>query len=149
MAAGDFPAGEGPAGLDPVLTSAPLERFLAGAARKYDPSIQDWASDDRGNHTAAHPVDQQMVTCLTMAAKSIRSAADQGSDFFGLEYIDPQKQDVIVTRILERSVIHLTSTGRAQIISIVVQPDKDRNRTLAAVTYKNLETGKVAPTVNV
>jgi len=147
MPLGDFPAGSGLAGLDPVTTSDAITYYPGGSARKYDPTIRDWSSNATGDTAVAHTVDQQMITQIMMAKRSIQSAPSIGNSLSSITHIDPIKHENLVTGMITRATQYLVDSSRVEIVKILVEIDEDVGRTLTAVSYKNLVTGDPVKTI--
>lgn len=77
MGAGDFSAGVGMAGLDPVFSTKRKTRRL-DVATFFDLSVRDAVLLEDGRITAAHPVDQQVQMSFAIERGTLRSAPEIG-----------------------------------------------------------------------
>lgn len=79
MGAGQFPAGIGPAGFDPVADPSPPRTTPELSALKFDGASRDWVMLADGRYEAAHPVDQKVALSLLVELGTIASATNIGS----------------------------------------------------------------------
>jgi hypothetical protein len=79
MALGDYPAGEGPAGFDPVMASSRVAPVVPKALY-IDLEKRTVLYDANGYAKAMHPVDQTMAICCGIKKGTLTSSPDDGLD---------------------------------------------------------------------
>lgn len=141
MGAGDFGAGAGGAGSDPVYKPAPLPAVNAQGVPWYEPKLrQVLLTDASGNPQRVHPIDAIVVARTTSTKGGSASSPDLGQqikDLFRLS--PPSKWPTIAYQqmyaVLEDLIIAgditlhgVTLTGSAT--SPVVSPNYTNNRRL-------------------
>ena len=140
MPAGDYPAGAGPAGFDPV--SDPLARrvFRGPAAMAYDGASRDWPLTPQNNYRSVHPVDQMMALSVLVRKGSIASAPIVGSTLHEIAYLNEKLEGDVADRVkTSEPAATLLKGGRAAIKQIQVERTRSGFKTV--VSYVNLVTG--------
>jgi hypothetical protein len=96
MGAGDFPAGVGPAGIDPPAAPTPPRSVVPPHALLFDGATRDVPLDDQGHYEGVHPVDHRVALALFIALGSIPSGPDVGNTLGDvlIQDPDPLQQDV-------------------------------------------------------
>jgi hypothetical protein len=138
MGAGDFQAGAGPAGFDPVYVPAtPSPPFLPRAPF-FDPSINQFLTlDENGNPIDMHPIDQIVTLRLTTRKGQSKSATSLGTRLAIVCARLPAPK-VLQTAYNEvRSVMQdLITNGDVLLLSVTVKQLRGQN--VFAVAYVNL-----------
>jgi hypothetical protein len=81
MGAGDFEAGAGPAGEDPVVEQTPYQPIKPPAAIYLDLATRDSRLDSNGNWDAMDTTEQQVVISFAYFKGTVKSAPNVGNDF--------------------------------------------------------------------
>lgn len=141
MGFGTFPAGYGPAGIDPNVPADPRVPAIPAAARLIDGITKDYVLDADGRYLPAHPVDAAVFDALRVALGSISSAPAVGDSTFALARIDRTR---IVAQVTDRVGVALADlVARRQIAVLSVEVDvRVPTRLLRSVRYRNLVTGR-------
>jgi hypothetical protein len=87
MGAGDYPAGVGPCGHDPIVTDQ-SRVFVTPEALKYDGATKAFIQDaTTGKLEACHPVDQKMAFGLLFRRGSIKGDIRIGNTFHEIQSV--------------------------------------------------------------
>lgn len=137
MGAGDFAAGLGPAGFDPIesSTAVPAE---AAAALKYDASRKDFVQDDDGRLEAVHPIDQQVALSVHLVQGTVSAVPSAGNtkrkvDSIGGKGFEADIRDRILT---SNPLARLITNGDVTVAAVLVETG-EHGRLLAALEYFN------------
>src|SRR5690242_18105687 len=142
MPAGDYLAGIGPAGFDPV-TDPPARKVLRGpAAMAYDGASRDWPLNVQNNYRSVHPVDQQMALSVLVRKGTIASAPNVGSTLHEITHLSAKTLQSDVDNRVRTSepAATLVRNGQAKILRNRI--DVSGNALQVAVEYVNLATGQ-------
>lgn len=139
MGAGDYGAGLGGAGFDPVLpASSPITDAAPPLAVYFDLATKTYLSNADGTLKGMHPVDQRVVLALGIEAGSLTGVPSQGHRFRSrLSRVPP----ATIPRIaLDETRLALKNLLLAKdILLLAVETDTTvRGRVLIAVTYVNM-----------
>jgi hypothetical protein len=154
-----FPAGFGPAGLDPVQVpgaSPPIGltaiQYYAQAlgvqtplVLAYNPTVLGFLQNADGTLQGIHPIDQQVALALFIEYGSVSSAPQLGSKFRKvLQRLDPQRVKAVATSELNRCLGALIAQNAILLLSFKVDQTVP-GRTLLAVAYTNLKDPRYNP----
>jgi hypothetical protein len=141
MGLGDFPAGEGLGGLDPIPLVLGPNGLTAPVALRYDGATKDFLLDANGHYLGIHPVDQQVALALICGLGTMPAAPKVGAAFRQIKRITPstpkQAEDMARTALSS-----LVSGGLIKIVAIEVETTALQGAVLIAVTYVNMLTQK-------
>lgn len=142
--AGSFPAGFGPAGVDPLpvpFGTAPPRSVVPPAALWFDGATQDFLLDPTtGLYVPLHPVDQQVALALLVNLGSVSSATGVGAAFRSITRITPSTKTQ-VTRAASNALASLVQARLVQVDDIAVSLLAFGGFAVA-VSYENLVTRK-------
>lgn len=141
MGAGDFPAGFGPCGMDPLPPPVPPRAVTPPAALRFDGATKDFLLDAEGHYLAIHPVDQAVALALLVGLGTAPSAPAVGAAFRQIKRITPSTK-VQATNMATAALAALVRAGKVGVLSIAVEVRLPQGATLIAVTYQNLLTKK-------
>jgi hypothetical protein len=140
MPMGDFPAGAGPAGADPVYKPAPQNPPQPAAAIFYDPSIKQYDPT-----IAVHPIDQIVASRCTAQKNQSASSPDLGTRIRARFAAAPPSQHMqIAYQETSNALADLISAGDIQLVGVTLT----RSNTGAQVVipnYVNLRTSGASP----
>ena len=138
MATGDYGAGIGPAGADPVTLATPRAVKLRVTAR-WDGFAKAFIQDSDGRLTEGHWVDLGMAIGLLFKQGSIASAKEVGSTLHLIDDLtSPNLARAIEDRVRKANpVARLLSDGHAVIESISHEL-RQHGGIIVAVNYRNL-----------
>jgi hypothetical protein len=150
MGAGDYPAGTGPAGHDPIVTTQP-RAFVTPAALKYHGASRGFLLDSStGVLEACHPVDQKMAFGLLFRRGSIKGDRRVGNTF---HLIESTHNADLEQQLWDRArtaypVSEVLAAGDA-VIERIEHEVREHGGLGIAVTYRNLRLKDADPiTVN-
>jgi hypothetical protein len=141
MPLGDFPAGEGPAGVDPVYKPATPDAVVPAAAIFYDPSIRQYDPT-----TPVHPVDQIVASRTTAQKNSSSSNPDLGTRLRARFALAPLSQHpTIAYQEMAGVLSDLIAAGDIQLIGVKFVIDPVTKRQTVMPNYRNLRTSGASP----
>jgi hypothetical protein len=140
MGAGNYPAGAGHCGLDPLPPPVPPRDVSPPAALRFDGASKDFLLDANGHYYAIHPVDQQVALVLLVGLGTIASAPTVGAAFRRIQRITSSTQSQ-ATDMANAALRKLVTAQKVAIVAIDVEISLPQGATLIAVTYQNLVTG--------
>lgn len=142
MGAGNFPAGVGPAGLDPVYVATPTTPGTFPTALAFDPGLRGYVQNADGTMKSIDPVDAEVALLLGIEQGSIPSAATLGQKLRAvLTRTPPSKQKAIATQEVLRVLGPLLNAASPTIALINVAVDSSgakRGAISIGITYQNL-----------
>lgn len=146
MGAGNFPAGAGPAGLDPLPPPSPPRDVSPPAALYFDGRTQGFPLDAQGRYVGIHPVDQAVALALIVRLGTLGAVPEQGAAFRDIRKITPSTgtQATDMARIALAAIVQ---RGDITILDIQVETRRTMGAVLIAVSYKNLRTIPTKPAV--
>jgi hypothetical protein len=147
MGAGQFGAGAGGAGMDPVYLAVPPAPFTGPRAVKYDPSIKQYVlTDANGNKIDVHPVDQIVVTRLTVEQGSSASSPTLGQRIRKLwNRSQPARYQQIAQAECTRVLQDLINAGDVKLLSVSVTFDPVNGARVVVPTYVNMRSPLTNP----
>lgn len=139
MGAGDFPAGVGPAGFDPVAFVSPALQFTPPLAALFDLGTRTFPfmTDGSGRLQSVHPVDQQVNLALGLIEGTVTSVKDLGASFARLQrasLADLQKEGALMAN---RALARLISNNDIEVREVTATRPIP-GRVYIAVNYVNL-----------
>ena len=137
MGAGSYPAGVGPAGFDPLVTTPPANLTLPGAPL-YDPETRTFPFGPNGAARAVHPVDHYVALVCTTPRRSLASAPDEGIDFERIKRTPPASRQAVVTDEVRHALRDGISRGDLELLGAPILEDDETAGLAWAVDYKNL-----------
>lgn len=139
--AGGFPAGFGPAGVDPLPPPTPPRRVVPPPALWFDGATKDFLLDtSTGLYVPLHPVDQEVALALLINLGSISSATSVGASFRSIKRITPSTKTQ-ATRAAQDALVQLVQQRLIQIDQIEIDVYTIGGFAVA-VSYENLVTKK-------
>jgi hypothetical protein len=140
MGAGQFAAGAGGAGWDPVYIPAPPNPVLPPRAVKYDPSIKQFVLvDSSGNAIDVHPVDQIVALRLTTEQGQSASSPKLGTRIRALiNGAAPAKHQQIARSEVLRVLKDLLDAGDIKLIDVVATTNATNGAVAFVISYTNL-----------
>jgi hypothetical protein len=147
MGIGQFGAGLGGAGQDPVYLPSPPAPVLPPRAVKFDPSVKQFLLfDENGNAIDVHPVDQ--IVALRLTTEQGQSASSPG---LGQRYrvlfnaAQPVRHQDIALKETKRVLQDLIDAGDIKLLSVVLTTDPVNNAKVVIPSYVNLRSPKTDP----
>lgn len=147
MGAGQFGAGQGGAGMDPVYVAISPSPVLPPRAVKYDPSIKQYVlTDSNGNKIDVHPIDQIVATRLTVEQGSSASSPTLGQRIRKLwNRSQPDRYQQIALSECTRVLADLINAGDVKLLSVAVTLDPVNGARVVIPTYVNLRSPATNP----
>lgn len=144
MGAGDFPAGAGIAGFDPVYLPVPAAAIVPPRAVKYDPSVKQFLlTDSNGNPTDVHPVDQIVALRLTSEQGQSKSVPGLGTRIrVRFQASPPSKRQQIAFDEVSTQLDDLIKAGDVLLVSVSVATNLNATSVVVA-SYVNLKSPKL------
>jgi hypothetical protein len=136
MGAGDYEAGSGPAGSDPVVSTGP------SIAKRYpvpifDPATKDFTLNSDGQYASTHPVDQAVALALGIQLGKVTSDVALGNSLKEIVKAGaPTLQSNVETRI-RVALKTLLDAGDIELGTITVETAQFGGFAVA-VPYRNL-----------
>lgn len=141
MPMGDFPAGFGPSGVDPVYKPVPQDAVKPAAAIFYDPSVRQYDPSK-----PVHPVDQIVASRCTAQKNSSSSNPDLGTRLRARFALAPLSQHPTIAYQEMASVLSdLISAGDISLIGVKFVLDPVTKRQTVLPNYRNLRTSGASP----
>ena len=140
MGAGQFGAGAGGAGQDPVYLAVPPSAVLPPRAIKYDPTIKQYVlRDANGNAIDVHPIDQIVVSRWTTEQGQSASSPLLGQRLRKLFAVTaPARKPQVANAEMQRVVQDLINAGDIRYLGTVLRVDPVNNSTVVVPSYVNL-----------
>ncbi len=133
---GSFPAGRGPAGANPIVTSPPLARVAKGAMR-YEGRTRGWVQSADGQYVKLHPVEQAVALSMCTRKGSLKSAPKVGNTLFEIEYLGaPDLGADVEDRV--RNAFPLSQLLAAGDVEIIKIAHDETNGLIVVLYFKNL-----------
>lgn len=146
MPIGDFPAGEGPLGVDPVAApSAPVAIRKPPAAIEFNPLTGRFTMLDDGRFVEVHPVDQMVSIALGKTSGAWKSAPGAGHTLDKLPSMADPSFEASARDRLRLALRVPLARGDIRIDSITINPITDgpmRGRTEFVIAYFNLRSAQ-------
>lgn len=137
MGAGDYPAGEGPAGTDPPPDPSAYVAPFAPTAALFSLEKRQHELDDDGHLFAAHPIDAMVTIALGFVRKGIPSAPNVGLDVDLLSSASPASALSTATDACRRALKTLIDAGDIRLVSVTLFGTPERGRNEFVATYEN------------
>lgn len=139
MGAGDFDAGDGDAGEDPVAAASPAVNNAPVPAAYLDLATKNYRLNDDGSSVAMHPVDQAAQWTFLNRQGSLQGDARVGHTFFQAPPLTGEaKLNDLRRRAREAFPFSkLIAQGDVQFIDVALA-DPKKGETGIAVLYRNL-----------
>ncbi len=141
MGAGDFEAGLGLAGEDPLPELSPARNVTPPDALWFDGATADFLLEN-GLYRSLHPVDQAVALALCIRQNTLGSAPNTGNLLRTIRKLGPTTAATADTMV-RNALSSLVLNGDIEIREVQVQTRTPQGALLVAVTYKNLR--KTAP----
>jgi len=141
MGAGSFPAGIGPAGLDPVISSRPRDPIETPSALAFDGVAKDYQLDGLGRYVGVHWVDAAAFTQLRISEGSVRSAPGVGETISQIAYIDRRRIRAQVEDRVKLAWKQLIDGGFLNYLGVTLDLSTP-GRIMYVADYENLVTKK-------
>lgn len=141
MGFGSYPAGFGPAGMDPTAASgAPLP--LKEGAPAFDGNTRNFVQDAaNGDFARQHPIDAKFFNRIRTRLGSVRSVPGLGQGVGNQQWIDPKTELAFVTDQVNLASADMVEAGEIALRGVTVDLTV-RGRVAFQVDYTNLQTGK-------
>lgn len=138
MGLGQFPAGVGPYGFDPVPDPTPVTPATEMQSAYFDLGLRDVPLDDDGNLKQMHPVDQAMQLAIGMRTGTFKARPTDGIKLAELQRLAPARRLATVITKVNAAANDLIKNGDVR-IELVELIDQDvRGRLFFVVHYFNL-----------
>jgi hypothetical protein len=141
MGIGSFPAGYGPAGIDPHVPGVARVPAVPRTAFLIDGATRDYMLDADGRYIPTHPVDAAVFDALRIVLGSVLSAPDVGDATNLLTHINRSRIQAQVEDRVTTALASLVARKVVQVLSIEIDL-RVPTRLLRAVRYRNLVTGQ-------
>jgi hypothetical protein len=140
MGAGEFPAGAGLAGSDPVNpASASIFGRAPARALTFDLLTRRFLFNSDGSATDTHPVDQKVVLALGVELGALLAAPTIGNRLRArLSRVAPQKIAAIALDEVRVTLKRLLDANDIALLSVDVDGETVRGRVTIAIAYVNL-----------
>lgn len=136
MGAGDFAAGLGPFGHDPVGDPSTRTLVAPVAAAFFDPSTRDYPLDANGRVVAIHPVDQAVALALTIELGAVGSVSDLGHELRRIPRGTQPQIASYAADAVKRALKAITDRGDATLLNVTtVSPFRGAQQ--VTVEYRN------------
>lgn len=137
MGAGDFPAGMGPAGLDPFNEPSVTRNVRPPAALRFDLRTRDFITDANGLYVSIHPVDQKVGLALGLIAGTIASDPTLGNKVRTMKYAGGPSVVSTVRDFVQQALSNLLAAKEIELVAVKVDPPLNGS-IVYAVEYVNL-----------
>jgi hypothetical protein len=141
MGAGNFPAGTGFAGLDPVAPYSPSPQ--AGSppeAMVFDLTTRQWVINDDGTMASQHPVDQEVQLALGIEFGKIPCVPADGNTLRQITRAAGDQLESEVDDAVHNAIDYLVASNSISLDQINVFPFSATNAFIAQIVYTNLIT---------
>lgn len=139
MSAGDFEAGAGVAGLDPVSAPSAPRNVRPPLALWFQGLTRDFPLRDDGQYQSTHPVDQEVELAMEISRGKVPALPTLGTDFTNLPLSNPQLlQAEVERRVNGGRVGELERAGSIRIIELLAIRTT-RNGVGVRLQYVNLQ----------
>jgi hypothetical protein len=138
MGAGDYAAGDGPAGDDVTAAVGPPRAVTLPAAIQYDGATGDYPLDANGRYISLHPVSQRVALKLLLRQGSIASAPDVGSGFAAIGRGSSAAREDQARKIVKTTLKSDIDAGDIELVRVDVDTKTSAFATLVAVYFMNL-----------
>lgn len=136
MPLGDYPAGVGPAGYDPVVPPSAPRRVRPPVSLHFDGATRDFILRDDGFYDEVHPVDQQVALALLISEGVVAAVPEVGNRLRTINRVP-----FAVARSTAKDYVNLALSGLLASKSIAIDKidvEGTRGALFVAVTYRNL-----------
>jgi hypothetical protein len=141
MGAGQFNAGEGLGGEDPLADPSPPRDVTPPAALLFDGATKAHPLDAQGRYQGIHPVDQRVALALLVRFGSVGSVPDQGARFREIakvtRYTAAQAKDMV-----NLALARLLAAKDITVELVEVETNRLAGSIAIAVSYQNLRLPK-------
>lgn len=137
MGAADFPAGAGPAGIDPPAAPSAPSTTRPPQALLFDGALRDVPLDATGGYAEADPVDHRVALALFVALGSVPAATEIGNTLGDVRIDDPDPLQRDVENRVRRALQNELDAQNIELLTIVATVTV-RWRLSVRVDYRNL-----------
>lgn len=137
MGAGEFDAGEGLAGEDPVPAFAQPRNVTPPVALLLDGRTLDFPLDTTGLYRSVHPVDQEVALALMAKFGTIAGAPDTGNKLRLIRKLGPRTK-AEATNIVNEAIGALIAANDIKLLDLTIETRTPQGALLVAVSYQNL-----------
>ncbi len=146
MGAAQYPAGNGPAGEDPLPALTAPRNVQPPAALLFDGASRAFPLDANGLYRAIHPVDQRVALALLIALGTVGSAPSLGSSLRAIRRIVPTTPTDARNRI-DVALSDLVAARDIEVTKVEVETRRaPTGSLLVAVSYRNLRLSALSST---
>jgi len=147
MGAGQFGAGFGSAGVDPVYVPVSPSVVVPPRAVKYDPSVKGFLlTDASGNAIDIHPVDQMVAVRWTWEQGVSASSPSVGQKIRArMAQVGPSKWLAIAVDEFNQAVADLVAAGDVKVLGVTQAVNPSNNSIVFIPSYVNLRDPKTDP----
>ena len=140
MGMGDFPAGSGPAGADPVYKPATALPVVGPRAVFYDPSIRQYVlTDASGRPLDVHPIDQIVASRTTSQKNQSTSSPDLGTRILArFKLAPPSRHPQIAYQEMASVLADLITAGDIQLLGVTLTVQPSNGAQIVIPNYINL-----------
>lgn len=136
MGAGDYAAGDSPAGFDAVLPPSPRTTLAPVSAAFFDPSVRDFPLDANGRVVSVHPVDQAVALALSVDTGAIGSVPELGHDLRRIPRGTPTTLTSYARDAVARALKALVDRGDVTVVEVTASVPF-RGGLFVSVSYRN------------
>jgi len=137
MGAGNFDAGAGDAGHDPVEDPSPAPGRRPAGAIMYDGAAAGWVLDAQGHYRTVHEVDQRVALALVVREGDLASVPGTGSRLRRLGRLSPTRLVTAAQDAVRVALAPMLAAQEIEILSIGATAPS-RGKLLVVTKYKNL-----------
>jgi hypothetical protein len=152
MGAGDYPAGDGPAGLDPVQSVDARSGARAPAALRFDAETREFLIDESteeyANFLESHPVDQGMSLSLLVRRGDVPAVPELGNELHRVTGTKSTLAAQINRYVMNAYPLRDLVLAREIEVTSVQYSWSAIGRLIVRVDYRNLVTGKTRQVLN-
>jgi hypothetical protein len=139
MSAGDYEAGAGLAGLDPLPEGSPPRNVRPPHALWFQGLTRDFPLRDGGQYQSTHPIDQEVELAMEVAVGKIPALPSIGLDLAALPLANADLlQAEVERRVNAGRVGALVSAGSIRVVELVARRTT-RNGVGVRLQYVNLQ----------
>lgn len=136
MGAGQFPAGFGPSGADPVVEPTAARAVTLPAALLLEGRTLDYTLDAAGLYTGLHPVDAWVANQLLIRRGTLASAPTAGQGLREVRRLGTPRAAAQARDLIQQALKERVDSGDITIVKIDIETS-GLGRLLAAVSYVN------------
>ena len=141
MGMGDFPAGCGPAGLDPIVATTARAKKSPPQALQYDLATRRFVQNADGSMASVHPIDQQVDLAMGIALGSLPGTPTQGNRLRRIQRAAGQTLQREVEDAVYDALNLLTTAKKITVLAVLVATPAP-GQVIVQLVYVNMVTRK-------